>query len=84
MKHKHKWFAKDGHIFSEETFSKRSDFRGQDKSITGNVSIAFNVGHEMAEYIVNLHNERLKLETWVDEARNRVTDARDLFCKDAV
>ena len=84
MKHKHKWFAKDGHIFSEEIFSRRSDFRGQDKSTVSNISIAFNVGKEMSEYIVSLHNENLRLANWINENRTKVTDARDLFCKDAV
>lgn len=83
MTHTHKWFAEHGHIFSEETFSKKNDFRGQSERLKGHVAIAFNVGQETAEYIVGLHNEQVRLMAWINENRARVTDAKDLICRDA-
>ena len=56
---KHKWFAKDGHVFSEQTKLKQSnDFRLGNQFIHQEV-IAYNVGQKTAEYIARLHNESL-------------------------
>lgn len=56
---KYKWFAKDGHVFSEQTKLKQSnDFRLGNQFIHQEV-IAYNVGQKTAEYIARLHNESL-------------------------
>jgi hypothetical protein len=54
---KMRWVAKDGSVFVEDTTAVKLE--GQKKTIMVQKAIAFNVGKEMADYIVNLHNESL-------------------------
>lgn len=57
---KHKWFVKDGSIFSEQVKSKHSqDFR-LGKEYEYNEAVAFNVGDKVAKHIVALHNASLE------------------------
>jgi hypothetical protein len=59
---KHKWFVKDGSIFSEEVKSKHSqDFR-LGKEYKYNEAVALNVGVKVAKHIVDLHNASLSTE----------------------
>lgn len=53
-----RWVAKDGSIFTEEEFKVKLEF----KFIMTQVSVAFNVGREVAEHLVHLHNDQLSLE----------------------
>lgn len=57
---KHKWIAKDGSVFVDHVVEKRN----RDFNVKYNVreAIAFNVGQEMAEYIVKLHNTVLEMK----------------------
>lgn len=56
---KHKWFEKDGSIFCvAEKFKRNQDFR-KAKEFKYHEAIAFNLGTEMARYIVTLHNSKL-------------------------
>ena len=56
---KHKWFVKDGSIFSEQVKSKHSqDFR-LGKEYQYQEAIAFNVGNRIAQHIVDLHNAEI-------------------------
>ena len=57
-----RWVVKDGSIFTEEEFKVKLEF----KFIMTQVSVAFNVGREVAEHIVRLHNEQLNLEGVMD------------------
>lgn len=54
---KQKWVAKDGSIFVADP--KPVKMEHQKKSLMVQESIAFNVGKEVAEHIVSLHNTRL-------------------------
>jgi phosphotransferase system IIB component len=53
-----RWVVKDGSIFTEEEFKVKLEF----KFIMTQVSVAFNVGREVAEHLVRLHNDQLSLE----------------------
>ena len=57
-----RWVVKDGSIFTEEEFKVKLEF----KFIMTQVSVAFNVGREVAEHMVRLHNEQLNLEGVMD------------------
>ena len=58
----HKWFARDGHIFSEHVVLKNNkDFRNGD-NFECQEAIAFNVGDKVAKHIVELHNNALVTE----------------------
>lgn len=63
---KSKWFAKDGSVFSEEVITKKSQEFRLGSNFKYNEAIAFNVGNEIANHMVKLHNEyihsRLGLE----------------------
>ena len=55
----HKWFVKDGSIFSTEVKVKNNkDFR-LGLNFKTNPCIAFNVGDKLAKYIVDLHNSKI-------------------------
>lgn len=57
-----KWFAKDGHLYSEQVKVKtNNDFRFG-KTFDSNVVIAYNVGNKIASYIAELHNATLNEE----------------------
>ena len=57
---KHKWFVKDGSVFSEEIKSKHSqDFR-LGKEYKYQEAVAFNVGDRIARHLVKLHNTSLE------------------------
>lgn len=59
MSTQHKWFERDGHIFSEKVVTKKNaDFRFGDE-FSFNEAIAFNVGQRTARHIVKLHNASL-------------------------
>ena len=55
-----KWVEDNGSIYTVNTVPARSDFPNQKRTIRVRVSIAFNVGKELAEHIVRVHNESLK------------------------
>ena len=50
-----RWVAKDGSIFTEEEFKVKMEF----KFVQQQIGIAFNVGREVADHIVELHNTGL-------------------------
>jgi hypothetical protein len=50
-----RWVALDGSIFTEDRFAVQLPF----KDAKLQLSIAFNVGREMAHHIVTLHNAAL-------------------------
>jgi hypothetical protein len=52
-----KWVARDGSVFCETKYQVKSDFGV--KYVVQD-SIAFNVGQEIAEHIVRLHNAELE------------------------
>jgi len=56
---KGRWVAKDGSIFTEGLVEMRSDFPGNKTTYKVSISIAFNVGDEIAKHIVELHNRSL-------------------------
>ena len=57
---KHKWFVKDGSVFSEQEKSKHSqDFR-LGKEYKYQEAVAFNVGDRIARHLVKLHNASLE------------------------
>jgi hypothetical protein len=57
---KHKWFAKDGSVFSEQIKSKHSQEFRLGKEYEYHEVVAFNVGHRMAKHLVDLHNASLE------------------------
>lgn len=57
---KHEWYAKDGSVFSTKVKLKCSkDFR-LGKNYEYQDAVAFNVGKDVAEHLVELHNAWLK------------------------
>lgn len=56
-KFKSQWVAKDGSIFVADPTLQKFEF--QKKAILVQDAIAFNVGKEVAQHIVNLHNAQL-------------------------
>lgn len=54
---KQKWESANGHIRSAQTTKKKFDFTEQVGEVQQ--TIAFNVGQELADHIVRLHNEHL-------------------------
>jgi 5-methylthioribose kinase len=58
---KRRWVAKDGSIFVEKADAVKMEH--QKKPIFVNAPIAFNIGAELANYIVSLHNDRLTENT---------------------
>lgn len=55
---KQRWVAKDGSVFVEKAVNKK--FEHHKRNIPVQEAIAFNVGADMAKYIVDLHNARLQ------------------------
>lgn len=53
------WQVNHGVIETVDKFTKKTDFG---RTITATESIAFNVGVELADYIVSLHNARVSYE----------------------
>lgn len=60
---KERWVAIDGSVFSEKEVEVKQDFQW----IKRRESVAFNVGPEMADYIVGIHNSNLLVNEWVDK-----------------
>jgi hypothetical protein len=60
-KMKQRWLAKDGSVFVAEPTPKKFEYHK--KPILVNEPIAFNVGQEMAEYLVALHNKKFEPDT---------------------
>jgi hypothetical protein len=53
-----RWVAVDGSIFTEDRFEVSLPF----KAVKLQQAIAFNVGRDMAQHIVKLHNAALDIE----------------------
>lgn len=53
-----RWTVKDGSIFTESEYKVKLEF----KFINTQIGIAYNVGRNVAERIVNLHNSQLQYE----------------------
>lgn len=54
-----KWYAENGHLFSEEVkVKKNNDFRFGN-NFESRIVIAYNIGQKTAEYIAKLHNEKI-------------------------
>ena len=58
-----RWVVKDGSIFTEEEFKVKLEF----KFIMAQIGIAYNVGREVANHIVGVHNTRLKISEFVED-----------------
>lgn len=58
-----RWVAKDGSIFTEDALPVKVE--SQKKPIMLLKAIAFNVGQEMAQHIVHVHNTKLAEENHV-------------------
>ena len=58
-----RWVAKDGSIFTEEEFKVKLEF----KFIMTQIGIAYNVGREVANHIVEVHNTRLRISEFVED-----------------
>lgn len=50
-----RWVVKDGSIFTEAEYKVKLEF----KFINTQIGIAYNIGREVADHIVRLHNERI-------------------------
>ena len=50
-----RWVVKDGSIFTEAEYKVKLEF----KFINTQIGIAYNVGREVADHIVRMHNERI-------------------------
>jgi hypothetical protein len=55
-----RWIAIEGCIYSEKEYQEKSDYGRKYKV---RKSVAFNVGQEVAEHIVRLHNATVKGNT---------------------
>lgn len=53
------WFEKDGHIMSSELVTTSNPDYRPGKEYSYHPTIAFNVGAELASYIVELHNKNI-------------------------
>lgn len=53
-----RWVVKDSSIFTEAEYKVKLEF----KFINTQIGIAYNVGRNVAERIVNLHNSQLQYE----------------------
>ena len=51
------WVAKDGSVFTDKAYKVMTEYKTNYHS---RKAIAFNVGDEIAKYIVELHNKQLK------------------------
>lgn len=54
-----RWIEQDGSIYTEPKVEIRSDFSPNRTLYQIPVSIAFNVGRDLARHIVELHNKSL-------------------------
>lgn len=50
-----RWAVKDGSIFTEAEYKVKLEF----KFVQQQIAVAFNVGREVAEHVVRMHNERV-------------------------
>lgn len=50
-----RWTVKDGSIFTESEYKVKLEF----KFVNIQIGVAYNVGREVADHIVRLHNERI-------------------------
>lgn len=66
---KSKWVAEEGSIFTEHKFKVKLDHVGGHMMQRG--SIAFNVGKEIAEHIVQLHNDDIEQRACVEAVAAR-------------
>ena len=57
------WISENGSIFTEQTTKVKFEFTGF-KEVRE--CVACNVGKELADYIVAIHNRELKLNEFVD------------------
>lgn len=62
-----RWVAKNGSIFTEKEYKVKLEF----KYVEQQIAVAYNVGKEVAEHIVEVHNTRLRI---VDFAEKHVHD----------
>ena len=53
------WVAVNGSIFTEDEFKTKTQLNSAGKMLEQRTAIAFNVGDEVAKYIVNLHNNQI-------------------------
>lgn len=60
MSTKERWVVKDGSIFCERVYTVKSDYG---RKYDAQDSIAFNVGDEVANHIVKLHNAVIDEQT---------------------
>lgn len=63
------WFVKDGSIFSNVLKSKKSQEFRLGKTYDYYNAIALNVGNELANHIVKLHNEHIHSRLQFEEKR---------------
>ena len=58
-----RWTVKDGSIFTEAEYKVKLEF----KFINTQIGIAYNVGREVANHIVEVHNTRLRISEFVED-----------------
>ena len=58
-----RWVAKDGSIFTEAEYKVKLEF----KFVNQQIGIAYNVGREVANHIVEVHNTRLRISEFVED-----------------
>lgn len=58
-----RWVVKDGSIFTEAEYKVKLEF----KFVNQQLGIAYNVGREVANHIVELHNTRLRISEFVED-----------------
>lgn len=58
-----RWVVKDSSIFTEAEYKVKLEF----KFVNQQIGIAYNVGREVANHIVELHNTRLRISEFVED-----------------
>lgn len=58
-----RWVVKDSSIFTEAEYKVKLEF----KFVNQQIGIAYNVGREVANHIVEVHNTRLRISEFVED-----------------
>ena len=58
-----RWVVKDGSIFTEAEYKVKLEF----KFIEIQLGVAYNLGKEVANHIVEVHNARLRISEFVED-----------------
>ena len=58
-----RWVVKDSSIFTEAEYKVKLEF----KFVNQQIGIAYNVGREVANHIVEVHNTRLRISEFAED-----------------